>query len=191
MWCHWPTPRQQLEAVLAFLASKIRPCSWQSFATVVLAALSAMGAPVLPRKAMKAKDHFGFGRGLLTLTALQCRLQEPLRILCIGLGGGTVPQGSCHLDWLDSLFSSARQGLSTRRAYLTARSMSSNWNLLHPPQLEPKRVLAVLSSWPDVRWCTLLRRCGSQQAAHKRSNSTHPLTLMTQCRAWAFVNGRI
>ena len=64
-----------------------------------------MGAPVLPRKAMKAKDHFA--RVLPSVTeVLQCTQQEPLRILCIGLGGGTVPRGSYHLVWLDSLLSS-------------------------------------------------------------------------------------
>jgi len=75
----------------------------KSFATVVLAALSAMGAPVLPRKAMKAK--------------------EPLRILCIGLGGGTVPSfyaeslPHCQVDVVElepAVVHAAKEGMGFR-----------------------------------------------------------------------------
>ncbi|CAE7414882.1 speE [Symbiodinium natans] len=75
----------------------------KSFATVVLAALSAMGVPVLPRKAMKAK--------------------EPLRILCIGLGGGSVPSfyaeslPHCQVDVVElepAVVHAAKEGMGFR-----------------------------------------------------------------------------
>uniref|UniRef100_A0A7S4SI35 PABS domain-containing protein n=1 Tax=Alexandrium monilatum TaxID=311494 RepID=A0A7S4SI35_9DINO len=60
-----PEPRVQLQREVLPLAYT------KSFASIVLTTLAVLGAPVLPAATGEAK--------------------EPLRILCIGLGGGSVP----------------------------------------------------------------------------------------------------